>query len=76
MSILRMTSTGVASELAGVRATARKVRFDPLEEDVVVQQSIQLGQLRFELKLQLGHQLLEEVHGIVAIDYHDGRASG
>src|SRR5215207_5598473 len=66
---------GAASELPGVWVTARKVRFDLLEEDVVIQQSIQLGQLRFELQLQLGHQL-EEVHGIVAIDYHDGRASG
>ena len=34
-----------------------------------------MSQLRFHFEFELGHQL-EEVHGIVSIDYHEGRASG
>ncbi|MDQ3862020.1 MAG: hypothetical protein M3317_00675 [Actinomycetota bacterium] len=43
----------------------------PLEEHIVIEQFVKLGQLRFELKSELGNHL-EEVYGIVSIDYHDG----
>jgi hypothetical protein len=67
---------GVAPEPSRVGIPAAEIRFDPLEEDIVVQQPIQLSQLWFEPQLELGDQLLEEVLRIVAIDYHGGQASG
>ena len=42
-----------------------------VEEFVVIEQSIEVGKLRLELEVELGDQL-EEVHGVVSIDYHDG----
>src|SRR5215213_5601655 len=66
---------GVSPEPPRVGVAHGKVGFHHREELIVVEQSIELFQLRFELKFELGHQL-EEVYGIVSIDYHEGRASG
>src|SRR5215203_3072439 len=47
-----------------------EIGFHHREEFVVIEQFIELDQLRLELKLELGDHL-EEVHGLVSIDYHD-----
>jgi hypothetical protein len=65
---------GVAPEPLGVGLTAPEVGLHPLEEHIVIEQSIELDQLGFHLQLKLGHQL-EEVYGIVASDYHDDLCS-
>jgi hypothetical protein len=57
-----------------VRVALEQIRLEELEEFVVIEQFIKVGQLRLELKLQLGHHF-EEVYGIVAIDYHGGLRS-
>src|SRR5688572_33461744 len=54
--------------------TPDEIRFHHGEEFVVIEQFIELGQLRFELQLEFGDQL-EEVHGVVSIDYHGGLRS-
>jgi hypothetical protein len=70
-----LNGCGVPPESLRVGVALGKVGFHHRKELIVVEQSIELSELRFELKLELGDQL-EEVHGMVAIDYHDGRASG
>ena len=47
----------------------KKICLNELEEFIVFEQPVELYQLGFELQLELGDQL-EEVHGIVSIDYH------
>ena len=64
---------GAASELPGVCMAAGKIRFDPLEEDVVIEQPIKLSQFGLELKVEFGDHL-EEVYGVVSIDCHGGQA--
>jgi hypothetical protein len=71
-SILKITSTGVERRPQLLElGERREIGLHPLEKHIVIEQFIELSQFGFELKVRLGDQL-EEVHGIVAIDYHGG----
>src|SRR5215204_425069 len=54
---------------AGVGMAFEEIGLHEVEEFVVIEQSIKVGELRFELEVELGDQL-EEVHGVVPIYYH------
>src|SRR5205823_8259268 len=58
-----------------LRAAPAEVGLDPLEESVVLEQPVQLTQLRLERHRSLRDDL-EQVHGRVPVDYHGARASG
>src|SRR5215207_8243157 len=60
---------GMASEPRRIGVALAKIGSDSLEEDIILQEPIELGQLGFELQLELGYHL-EEVYGIVAVDNH------
>jgi hypothetical protein len=61
---------GMAPQPPRVGVACGQVGFHHFEESVVIEQFIKVGQLRFELKLKFGNHL-EEVYGVVSIDYHD-----
>jgi hypothetical protein len=60
---------GMPPEPSRVGVALKKIRLEEFEEFIVIEELIKLGKLRFELHLKFGHQL-EEVYGIVAVDYH------
>lgn len=60
---------GVSPEPLRVEVALKKICLNELEEFIVFEQPVELYQLGFELQLELGDHL-EEVHGIVSIDYH------
>ena len=66
---------GMAPEPPRVGIALEEIGSSPREEFIVIEQHIESCQLRFHFEFELGDQL-EEVHGIVSIDYHEGRASG
>src|SRR5215210_1282254 len=61
---------GMPSTPAGVGMAFEEIGFHEVEEFVVIEQSIKVGELRFKLEVELGDHL-EEVHGIAPIYYHD-----
>lgn len=58
---------GVSPEPLRVEVAFKKICLKELEEFIVFEQPLELYQLGFELELG---EHLEEVHGIVSIDYH------
>jgi hypothetical protein len=59
----------VTPQLRRVGVAFEKICLYELEKFVVLEQHIELCQLGFELQLEFGEHL-EEVHGIVSVDYH------
>ena len=55
-----------------VRTTMRQVGSEVREELVVLKQSVQLGELRIEMRCQWDE--VEQVHRRVAVAYHGARA--
>jgi len=56
---------------AGVGTPPDEIRLHPTEKHLVIEQFVESAQLRLKLEVELGDQL-EEVYGIVSIDYHGG----
>ena len=48
---------------------SEQISLHEVEQLVVIEQFVEAGEFGLELKLEFGNQL-EEVHGIVSIDYH------
>src|SRR5215210_3853870 len=59
----------MASNCAGVGIASQQIGLHEVEQLVVIKQFVEAGEFGLELKLEFGDQL-EEVHGIVSIDYH------
>ncbi len=57
-----------------VRVALDQIRFDSLEERVIVQQVVEFAQLRLKVGIELGDEG-EEVDGFMAIHDHDDKAS-
>jgi hypothetical protein len=48
---------------------SQQIGLHEVEQLVVIEQFVEAGELGLELKLEFGDHL-EEVHGVVSIDYH------
>jgi hypothetical protein len=59
----------MASDSAGVGMASEQIGLHEVEQLVVIEQFVEAGEFGLELKLEFGDHL-EEVHGIVSVDYH------
>jgi hypothetical protein len=60
---------GMPSNSAGVGMASQQIGLHEVEQLVVIEQFVEAGEFGLEFELEFGDHL-EEVHGVVSIDYH------